>query len=229
MCGVITALSSAQRGWAAAAAPRRRRRAPRRRCAARGAPPRSAGLVHHRAPRDVDEPRGRASWPRAAAAPISPRVAVGERHRQHHEVGVARGRGGARPAGRTRWASRAPRPLRLTPTTRIPRARAARAMARPMSPSPTTQRVAPCSRVGFTGRQCRARCWRPEALHLLRGPERPAQRVLGHPRPEDAGARVRTTSAGSPGTRKRSTPAPMLWIQRSRGARPSRSRGKPQA
>jgi hypothetical protein len=56
----------------------------------------------------------------------------------------------------------------------------------------------------------------PSVYSAIQGPKMPA-------------ARVRTTSGASSGTRKRSTPAPMFWIQRSRGARPSSSGGNAHA
>ena len=100
------------------------------------------------------------------------------------------------------------RPLRDTPTTRMPNIRAARAMSRPISPRPTTDSVAPPRRKGSTGAQRRSRCWRanssmcwvtqrhqPSVYSAIQAPKTPAIRVT-------------TTRGESSGTRNRSTPGP---------------------
>ena len=115
---------------------------------------------------------------------MSPRVAS-VRNREHREVGSgerARQRGRcAAPDGPAHA-----RAARLTPIHDHASARAARRWLRPMSPSPTTQRVVPRSRVMITSPTALP-LLRREALHLLSGPEGPPQAVFGHPGPEDPG------------------------------------------
>ncbi len=208
MCGVTTTLSKPQSGMvggqglgvedvehrAADAAPAQRVQ--------------QRGLVHDRPARQVEQPggglhRGQLGRAQEAAGLLA------QRQRQDHEVRAGERRAEAPSSGRRARRRARARPLRVTPITRMPRARAAlRDGAADIAEPDDAEGLAAQAAPGSTGahRRCRwlarkpSMRWvtqrhQPSVYSAIHGPKMPAARVtrtprgqLGHEQALDAGA-----------------------------------------